>query len=284
MHIDVNRVSINVADTGHGPAVLLLHGWPDTHQMWRHQVAALTGAGYRTIAPDLRGFGDSGKPAAVGEYGILQVVGDLIGILDHLHVPAAHVAGHGWGGAIGSVFAALAPERVTSLTCLSAGHPVAFAAAGLPQRQKSWYMLLFQFTGIAEQWLSQDDFRNLRKWARHPDHDAVAARFGDPAALTASLGLYRANLPPGSLLSPPPAFPPIQAPAMGLWSSGDIAVTEGAMTGTAAFVAGSWRYQRIEAAGHWLQLDAPDRVNRLLLDFLGSVAADAAAAAVQEAG
>lgn len=71
---------------------------------------------------------------------------------------------------------------------------------------------------------------------------------------------------------------------MGLWSSGDIAVTEEAMTGTAAFVAGPRRYERIEAAGHWLQLDAPDRVNRLLLDFLGSVPADAAAAPVQQAG
>jgi pimeloyl-ACP methyl ester carboxylesterase len=114
-------------------------------------VAALTEAGYRTIAPDLRGFGDSDKPGAVEEYGITKVIGDLIGLLEGLDVPKAHVVGHDWGGAIGSVFAALVPERVASLTFLSVGHPAAFGAAGWLQRQKSWYMLLFQFTGIAEQ-------------------------------------------------------------------------------------------------------------------------------------
>ena len=267
----MNGVGINVTDVGQGPPVLLLHGWPDTHELWRHQVAALTEAGYRTIAPDLRGFGDSDKPGAVEEYGITKVIGDLIGLLEGLDVPKAHVVGHDWGGAIGSVFAALVPERVASLTFLSVGHPAAFGAAGWLQRQKSWYMLLFQFTGIAEQWLSQDDFRNFREWARHPDHDSVVGRLREPGALTASLGLYRAILPPESLLAPPADLPPIRAATMGLWSAGDVAVTEEAMTGSAAFVSGPWRYERVEGAGHWLQLDAPAQVNRLLLDFLASV-------------
>ena len=269
----MNGVGINVTDVGQGPPVLLLHGWPDTHELWRHQVAALTEAGYRTIAPDLRGFGDSDKPGAVEEYGITKVIGDLIGLLEGLDVPKAHVVGHDWGGAIGSVFAALVPERVASLTFLSVGHPAAFGAAGWLQRQKSWYMLLFQFTGIAEQWLSQDDFRNFREWARHPDHDSVVGRLREPGALTASLGLYRAILPPESLLAPPADLPPIRAATMGLWSAGDVAVTEEAMTGSAAFVSGPWRYERVEGAGHWLQLDAPAQVNRLLLDFLASVPA-----------
>ena len=269
----MNGVGINVTDVGQGPPVLLLHGWPDTHELWRHQVAALTEAGYRTIAPDLRGFGDSDKPGAVEEYGITKVIGDLIGLLEGLDVPKAHVVGHDWGGAIGSVFAALVPERVASLTFLSVGHPAAFGAAGWLQRQKSWYMVLFQFTGIAEQWLSQDDFRNFREWARHPDHDSVVGRLREPGALTASLGLYRAILPPESLLAPPADLPPIRAATMGLWSAGDVAVTEEAMTGSAAFVSGPWRYERVEGAGHWLQLDAPAQVNRLLLDFLASVPA-----------
>jgi pimeloyl-ACP methyl ester carboxylesterase len=132
-------------------------------------------------------------------------------------------------------------------------------------------MLLFQFTGIAEQWLSQDDFRNFREWARHPDHDSVVGRLREPGALTASLGLYRAILPPESLLAPPADLPPIRAATMGLWSAGDVAVTEEAMTGSAAFVSGPWRYERVEGAGHWLQLDAPAQVNRLLPDFLASV-------------
>jgi pimeloyl-ACP methyl ester carboxylesterase len=278
MRIDLSGMRINVEDSGSGPAVLLLHGWPDDHRLWRHQLAALTAAGYRTIAPDLRGFGDSDKPGAIEDYGMIQIVGDLVGLLDHLDVPRAHVVGHDWGGATGSVLAALVPDRVASLTCLSVGHPAAYGRAGWAQRRRSWYMLLFQFPGVAEQWLSQHDFRNLRECFRHPDHDAVVTRLRDPAALTASLGVYRAILPPESLLAVPTELPPIQAPTMGLWSTGDAFLTEEAMTGTAAFVAGPWRYERIEGAGHWMQLEAPDQVNRLLLQFLGSVPASMATA------
>jgi pimeloyl-ACP methyl ester carboxylesterase/2-polyprenyl-6-methoxyphenol hydroxylase-like FAD-dependent oxidoreductase len=271
VRVDLDGIGINVADTGSGPAVLLLHGWPDDHRLWRHQVAALTAAGYRTIAPDLRGFGDSDKPGGTEHYGMIQLVGDLVGLLDHLGVPRAHVVGHDWGGAIGSVLASMVPDRVASLTCLSVGHPAAYGQAGWAQRQRSWYMLLFQVPGVAERWLSQHGFRNLRECFRHPDHDAVVTRLRDPEALSASLGVYRAILPPESLLAPPTELPPIQAPTMGMWSTGDGFLTEEAMTGTAAFVAGPWRYERIEGAGHWIQLDAPDRVNRLLLDFLSEV-------------
>jgi pimeloyl-ACP methyl ester carboxylesterase len=129
-------------------------------------------------------------------------------------------------------------------------------------------MLLFQFTGIAEQWLRADDFRNLREWTRHPDIEAVVARLADPAALTASLALYRAILPPETLVAPPVELPPVAVPTLGVWSSGDFALLEEGMTGSARFVTGPWRYARIDGAGHWLQLDAPDAVNALLLDFL----------------
>ncbi|GAA4584547.1 alpha/beta fold hydrolase [Planotetraspora phitsanulokensis] len=273
MRIDLNGVGINVTDTGQGPAVLLLHGWPDDHHLWRHQVAALTAAGYRTIVPDLRGLGDSDKPGDVEAYRMTRLVGDQAALLDHLQVPEAHLVAHDWGAAIAWVMAARTPERVASLTCLSVGHPRAFATAGWAQRQKSWYMLLFQFPGIAERWLAHDDFRNLREWAHHPDHDAVVARLRVPGALSASLGLYRANVSPESLLSPPPDLPPIQAPTMGVWSTEDMALVEDGMTGSAAYVAGPWRYERVEGAGHWMQLEAPDRVNGLLLDFLNTITA-----------
>jgi pimeloyl-ACP methyl ester carboxylesterase len=132
--------------------------------------------------------------------------------------------------------------------------------------------LLFQFPGVAEQWLSQNEFANLRAWARHPDIDEAVARLREPGALRASLGLYRAILPPESLLATPGPVPPIQAPVLGVWSAGDIAVTEQAMTGTEEYAARGWRYVRIEGAGHWLQLDAPETINGLLLDFLGEQA------------
>jgi pimeloyl-ACP methyl ester carboxylesterase len=106
----------------------------------------------------------------------------------------------------------------------------------------------------------------------HPKVDAVVERLRAPGALSASLGLYRAVLPPESLLAPPPALPPIMAPAMGVWGSEDFALTERSMTDTERYVVGGWRYERIEGAGHWMMLDAPDTVNRLLLDFIGSQA------------
>jgi pimeloyl-ACP methyl ester carboxylesterase len=133
-------------------------------------------------------------------------------------------------------------------------------------------MLLFQFPGVAEQWLAQDDFANLRSWSRHPDIDRVVARLREPGSLAASLGLYRAILPPESLLAAPGPLPPIQAPSLGIWSTGDLAVTEQAMTGTGRYAVGGWRYERIEAAGHWMQLEAPETVNELLLEFLGEQA------------
>ncbi len=266
-------VRLFVQDEGRGEPVLLLHGWPDTHALWHRQVDALTTAGYRTIAPDLRGFGASDKPQDVTEYAMLHVLSDLLGVLDERGLARVHVVGHDWGGAIGCLLAALAPSRVASLTCLSVGHPAAFAQAGWEQREKSWYMLLFQVPGIAEQWLAADDFANLREWARHPNSDEVIERLRVPGALTASLGLYRAVLPPRSLLTPAAPTPPIQAPTMGVWSTGDLAVTEAAMTGTKRYTVGGWRYERIAGAGHWLQIDAAETLNTLLLDFLAGDAA-----------
>jgi pimeloyl-ACP methyl ester carboxylesterase len=270
MDIDLDDVRLFVRDTGvaDGPPVLLAHGWPDAGDLWRHQEPALAGAGYRVITPDLRGFGASGKPTDVAAYSAPALVGDVIGVLDALGIERAHIVGHDWGAAIGWMTAAMAPDRVASLSALSVGHPGSFATAGLRQREKSWYMLLFQFTDVAERWLSADDFRNLREWCGHPDIEPVLDRLRDPAALTASLGPYRAILAPPTLVAPPVELPPITVPVMGVWSSGDIALTEESMTGSARFVRAPWRYERIDGAGHWMQLDAPDTVNALLLDFL----------------
>src|SRR5690349_755831 len=176
MDIQCGDVILHVRDTGSGTPVVLLHGWPDTGDLWRHQVPALTADGFRVIAPDLRGFGRSSKPTDLAAYAPPALVGDVLGILDALGVDRAHLVGHDWGAAVAWVTAATAPARVTSLTALSVGHPAAFAAAGWRQRQLSWYMLLFQFPAVAERWLSADDFRNLREWSRHPQADEVAAR------------------------------------------------------------------------------------------------------------
>jgi len=189
-------------------------------------------------------------------------------VLDHLGVERAHVVGHDWGAALAWAIGAFMPDRVDHLACLSVGHPSAFAAAGFPQREKSWYMLLFQFEGIAEQWLSMNDFANMRAWSNHPELDAQIERLSRPGDLTAGLNWYRANLAPSALIEPAIEFPPVTAPTMGVWGSAEFALTEQQMTGSAEFVAGPWRYERLEGLGHWLTLEAPERINELLLEFL----------------
>lgn len=273
MRIPVESIELEVqveepADQPDAPAVLLLHGWPDSHRLWRHQVPGLTAAGFRVVAPDLRGFGASDRPEDVAAYGLAHILGDVVGVLDHLGVERAHVVGHDWGAAVAWALAALIPDRVDHLVALSVGHPAAFRAAGLPQREKSWYMLLFQFEGIAERWLSDDDYANFRSWSRHPDADAVTAELSRPGALTASLNWYRANLPPAALVEPALELPPVARPTMGLWSKDDLALVEENVTGSAAHVTGEWRYERIDGAGHWIPLDTPDELTALLLDFL----------------
>ena len=198
MRVEVNGIGLEVEDRGSGPAVLLLHGWPDSHRLWRHQVEALTAAGFRTIAPDLRGFGDSDRPAEVEAYSLLNIAGDVLGAprpprRSSGPTSSATTGARRWRGPS-------PPSLRTASTtspCSPSAIPRSFRDAGLEQREKSWYMLLFQFEGVAEQWLSQDDFANLRAWSQPPrgrrrDRRSRPAR----ARSTASLNWYRANLPP----------------------------------------------------------------------------------------
>ncbi len=268
MRVEVNGVGIEFDVAGEGRPVVLLHGFPDSARLWRHQVPALAEAGFRVIVPDLRGYGRSDRPAEVEAYSMLLLAGDVIAILDQLGVDRAHVIGHDWGAALAWVIGSLIPDRVDHLVAMSVGNPASFRTAGLAQNEKSWYMLLFQFEGVAEQWLSNDGWANFRAWGRHPDADGVIAELEATGSLTPGLNWYRANVPPESWIGPPMVLPAVQAPTMGVWSSGDFALTEGQMTASAEHVAGTWRYERLEGPGHWMQLEAPEETNRLLLDFL----------------
>ncbi len=255
--------------TGEGPAVLLVHGFPDSRAVWRRQVGPLAEAGFRVIAPDLRGFGASERPEGVDAYRVTELIGDLVELLDEHGIDRAHVVGHDWGAGIAWVLAALLPDRVASLAALSVGHPNASRPRSLESREKAWYQLLFQFDE-AEELLLREDARLLREWlADAPDADRYVEELREPGALTARLGLYRANLHPRSELEAR-ALPPVNAPTLGLWSTGERYLTEAPMIRSGEYVTGPWRYERVEGASHWLQLDAPDRVNRLLLAHLRS--------------
>jgi pimeloyl-ACP methyl ester carboxylesterase len=263
-------VTLAVRDDGHGRPVLLLHGFPDSSYLWRHQVPALVEAGMRAIAPDLRGFGESEKPEGVEQYRIARSVADMLAVLDALGIERAVVVGHDWGAVVGWALAALAPDRVERLVAMSVGHPNALRERSIEQREKAWYQLLFQFTGVAEELLKRDDWALLRQWLRGDgDVDRYIADLSRPGALTAALNWYRANVAPQLELEDSRPLPAVAAPTLGLWSSGDNYLTEDRMVRSGDHVTGPWRYDRIEDASHWMQLDAPERVNELLLGFLG---------------
>jgi pimeloyl-ACP methyl ester carboxylesterase len=263
-------IELEVLDEGEGPAVLLVHGFPDSSHLWRHQVPALTGAGLRAIAPDMRGFGASDKPKEIDDYRLTRAVADLVAILDARDVQTASVVGHDWGAAVAWLFAALHPDRVERLVAMSVGHPGAQRRA-IEDREKAWYTLLFQFEGVAEELLSRDDWKLLREWLRDDgDVERYLADLSRPGALTAGLNWYRANLHPARQLEPRRELPPIPAPTLGVWSSGDNYLNEAPMLRSAEHVTGLWRYERVEGASHWMQLDATERVTALLLEFLTS--------------
>jgi pimeloyl-ACP methyl ester carboxylesterase len=267
---DADGIGIEYDVTGEGRPVVLVHGFPDSGRLWRAQVPALAEAGFRVIVPDLRGYGASDKPDGADAYAMHLLVGDVLAVMSDAGAERAHVVGHDWGAAVAWALATMAGDRVDHLVAMSVGHPAAFRSNDLAQYEKSWYMLLFQFPGIAERWLSGDGWSNFRRWSRHPDADQVIADLEAAGSLTPGLNYYRANVPPESWLQSGLVLPPIQVPTMGVWSSGDFALTEAQMTGSAGQVAGPWRYERIEGVGHWIQLEAPDELNRLLIDFLSA--------------
>src|SRR5262249_12880697 len=184
--IDVDGVGIEYDVSGAGRPVVLLHGFPDTARLWRHQAPVLAEAGFQVIVPDLRGYGRSDKPEAVDAYSMSALARDVMAILDALQIGKAHVVGHDWGAALAWVMATFAPGNVDHLVVLSVGHPGGFMRT-LEQRQKSWYMLLFQFPGVAETWLSADNWANFRKWSGHPDADQVIAQLEADGSLTPGL-------------------------------------------------------------------------------------------------
>ena len=275
--IKVGEVTCNVATAGAGPPVVLLHGWPDSWHLWSHQMEALVASGHRVIAPDLRGFGESDRPEDVGQYGLLDIVGDVTGIMDQLGVERASLVGHDWGAAVAWLLASFVPERVERLVAVSVGHPGTFPDAGLAQRELSWYMLWFQFPGVAEAGMAEDDWEFFRRWAH-----AGVARGADPyverqiadmsrsGALTSGFNWYRANISPSTFHHDRSAIdlPHVTCSTMGVWSSGDMALTEEQMTGSVRLVDGPWRYERIEGLGHWIPVYGADRLSELLVDFL----------------
>jgi pimeloyl-ACP methyl ester carboxylesterase len=264
-----------------GEPVLLLHGFPEGAESWGPQLIALAGAGFRVVAPDLRGYGGTDAPEGEEGYRIQPLMDDVRGLLDTLGWERAHLAGHDWGALVGWPFVSQHPDRVLTWSALSVGHPTAFreaAATDTDQQQRSSYIGLFRQPGKAEQVLAADGFRRLRAMYRagpHPDAvpdsvvDGYVAGFARPGRMTAALNYYRAALP-----EIPRLMGSVTTPTLLIWGNQDPAVGRLGTEKTAAMVEGPYRLVELDGAGHWLQFERPDELADELVAHLHSKAQD----------
>lgn len=260
-------IELAVYVAGEGPSVLLIHGFPDDHKVWENQIPALVAAGYRVIAPDTRGCGESSIPPSLADYRIERLIADMIAVLDHFGVQKSALVAHDWGAMIAWRLAIAHPERFERFAALSVGHPATLGAAGLRQVLKSYYIFLFQIRGLGEWLMRGRNWRMVRAFSGSPEETEHAIeRLSRPGRLTAGINYYRANMRMFRDRNVPKCT---GMPVMGIASDSDPYITDQPLRETARFVDGPYRFELIRGAGHWLQRDAPRAVNALLLDFLG---------------
>jgi pimeloyl-ACP methyl ester carboxylesterase len=165
--IEANGIRIHLAEQGSGPLVLLCHGFPESWYSWRHQLAALSKAGFHAVAPDMRGYGQSGRPVEIDRYSMLHLVGDMVGVLDALGAQQAVIAGHDWGAPVAWHAALLRPDRFRAVIGLSV--PYRPRGSNAPTKvmaqtdEAQFYQLYFQAPGTAEAELEADTRRSIRK-------------------------------------------------------------------------------------------------------------------------
>ncbi|MFD1951671.1 alpha/beta fold hydrolase [Sphingomonas arantia] len=281
-------VSLDVAVAGDpaAPAILFLHGFPESHRTWLHQISALSGDHY-CVAPDQRGYAGSSKPEAVADYGIDRLVADVIALADALGIGRFTLAAHDWGGAVGWATALRHPDRVERLVIANAPHPLLFQRALIDdpaQRAASQYIRAFRDPGIeariAEMGL--DGFYD-RSFAPHVDPARVTAadraeylaEWGQPGALTGMLNWYRA----APIVVPAmdedvarpawvdAAFPVLEMPVLVVWGMRDRALLAAQLDGLDAVVR-DLTVARIDA-GHFVPWEAPEAVTGVMREWLG---------------
>lgn len=260
--VQANGISLRIAEQGSGPVVLLCHGFPESWYSWRHQMTALAEAGYRAIAPDMRGYGGSDAPAAIDQYTQFHLVGDMIGILDALGVARAVIAGHDWGAPVAWNTALLRPDRIRGVIGLSVPHrprrDIRPSSVMPRDATAQFYQLYFQTPGVAEEELERDVWHSLRTiltsgfgddapdgaiamvprdgglltrmrapaalpdWLRQPDLDYFAGEFGR-AGFRGGLNWYR-NIDRNWELMAPYAGAVVTPPALYIAGDRDLVV------------------------------------------------------------
>jgi len=245
--------------------VLLVHGFPDDHTVWRNQIPALVHAGYRVIAIDTRGCGKSEIKPRESDYVIDKLVADLLAVLDALGVEKVRLVGHDWGALQAWFFAMQHPERVERCIALSVGHPSAYLSADAAQKIRGYYLFFIQLRGFIEFLVRRFNWLLFRLAVRYPgEFPNIRERLSRPGRLTAGFNYYRANL----RLMRSRRFRRVDVPVVGIWSEGDRFLTENQMRGSERYCDAGFRYFRITGANHWPQLTASAKLNSLLLQVL----------------
>ncbi|PKL38444.1 MAG: hypothetical protein CVV44_11195 [Spirochaetae bacterium HGW-Spirochaetae-1] len=263
--LTINGIRLKVVIEGNGPDVILLHGFPDSSQVWRNQIPALASAGFRVIAPDLRGCGESDAPTGKKCYSVDAIISDIIELMRQLGIQKTRLVGHDWGANIGWIFTSCHPGLVDRYVALSVGHTLAYRRSGLRQVMRAWYAALFLVPGISEAAFRAFNWRFLRKISNdHPETEQWIENLSRPGRLTAGLRWYRDN----TITMLTMKVPKIKVPCMGIWSDRDAFLTEKQMLDSEKYMDAPWLYERIENVGHWMQMDAPDLINQLLKRYL----------------
>jgi pimeloyl-ACP methyl ester carboxylesterase len=273
------RLHVRAAGSDEGPLVVLLHGFPEFWYGWRHQIAALAEAGYRVMVPDQRGYNRSGAPRAVTAYDLDLLVDDVCALIDAAGRERASVVGHDWGGMVGWHLAHARPERLRHLAVLNVPHPHVFRAtlrSSLGQLLRSTYALFFQLPAVPEWLLGRNDGQLLAAMLRgsgqlgtFDDTDLAIYRraWRRSDRLRGMLNWYRAAARRALRTAPPSTL--IDVPTLVVWGAQDVALSR-RMAAPSAAMCTDGQLKVIEEATHWVQHDAPETVNRLLLDHLAA--------------
>lgn len=258
-------------EAGEGKAVILLHGFPDLGLGWRYQVEALAAAGFRAIAPDLRGYGRSPKPAGVDKYRMQCLIDDVVALIERSGESSVSLVGHDWGGVIAWFVAMKHPRLIEKLVILNAPHPRAYARElrrGSSQILRSWYAGVFQLPWLPETLLRFRRRLLLRRvWSHGPAKEEEILRrydeaYADRHTLTCALNYYRA-----AARKRAPRTAIVQAPVLVLWGDRDRYLVRRLTDGLDTWVS-KVRIRHFRTASHWLHHDESDEVNEALIDFL----------------
>jgi epoxide hydrolase 4 len=275
-YADLGDVRLHYIEEGQGPLVILLHGFPEFWFSWRLQIPALAAAGFRVVAPDMRGYNLSSRPSKVAAYDTDRLAADVRGLIHELGAERGLLAGHDWGAAVAWLTAMNHPEVVERLAILNGPHPRRMLQGLRTPRQlaKSWYMLAFQVPWLPERaarlrhwWGFRVVFDEARPGAFTPqDIERYVEAWSQPGAARAMINYYRAAMrqTPGRAEA---RIRRVDAPTLVIWGERDRYLGAELAEPDPADVPNLERLVRLDEASHWVHQDEPERVNELLVEF-----------------